>query len=93
MQKLIISSCLTPRHGNANHLSEKDGQALFGVEHDLVLLGPREARLGAGVEGEQLNELDDADGDVAKRLLQRVAQTARVVDLGGSQSQSLLKTV
>ena len=87
MQKFIISSCLTPRHGNANHLSEKDGQALFGVEHDLVLLGPREARLGAGVEGEQLNELDDADGDVAQRLLQRVAQTARVVDLGGSHGQ------
>ena len=69
------------RDVNANHLSEKDGQALFGVEHDLVLLGPREARLGAGVEGEQLNELDDADGDVAQRLLQRVAQSARVVDL------------
>ena len=74
-----------------SHLSEKDGQALFGVEHDLVLLGPRKARFGAGVEGEQLNELDDADGDVAQRLLQRVAQTARVVDLGGSNSQHSLK--
>ena len=79
---------------HANHLSQEDGQALFGVEHDLVLLGPREAGLGAGVECEQLNELDDAHGDVAQRLLQRVAQSARVVDLGGqfnSLSNSLTK--
>lgn len=49
----------------ANHLSQKDGEALFCVLHDLVLFGSCEAGLGAGVESEQLNELDDADGDVA----------------------------
>ena len=48
-----------------------------------MLLLPRDSRLRARVEGEQLHELDDADGDVAQRLFQRVAQAARIVDLAG----------